>query len=460
MTSVALPDIRGDFGVADDDLTWVVTAYLIPFATGAVIYGRLADIVGTKPMYVFGLTLFIVASFAAAAAGNFWVLVAARAFQGFGGTAVPSLSMATIVRTTDDRGRERAMGVIVVAVGAGFGLGPVLGGTLTEWLSWRGPFLATAIASVPLLPLALIFVPGVSGDRRQTFDYAGALLLTLAITGDVIALNRLPQEIGDTLGLAGLASSVPLWLLFAARTRFAAVPFVSRALLANRRFVALSLLGASIQGTHFAVITMIPLILSRYHDLSVIRIGLYLLPGASALAIFGMAGGLLVSRLGMRTLIVVGSWMMFCGAFTLHVGGAGWEPVEISALYVVIAAGYGMVNASVISAATSRLGPALAGVGVGVFNLAFFLGGAISVALAGAILRAREDASQAVNPLFDGRPIEFSDAFLVVVGGALIAFLLAVFVSPEPEGEPSEPAVETWAIKPRPKPNVEVTRPP
>ena len=92
MTSLALPKIATDFDVKADELSWVVTAYLIPFATGSMVYGRLADMFGTRRLYLFGLVVFTVASFLTAAAPSFGVLIGARVLQGMGGTAIPSLS--------------------------------------------------------------------------------------------------------------------------------------------------------------------------------------------------------------------------------------------------------------------------------------------------------------------------------------------------------------------------------
>lgn len=459
MTTVALPDVQRDFGVADDELTWVVTAYLITFASGTVIYGRLADMVGTKRMYVFGLTLFAAASFAVGLAPNFAIVVIARAFQGFGGTAVPSLSMATIVRTIPAGRRGSAMGATMMTVGVGFGLGPLAGGALTEWAGWPGPFLATGVATALLLPLALLLVPGIRGSAGQQFDYGGALLLTGAVTAAIIALNRLPRTPADTLGLAGLAVSLLLWIALVWRIRVAREPFINPKIVTNRRFATLAGLGMTSQGAHFAVIVLIPLLLARYHDYSTMQIGLLLLPGAIALAIAGMAGGALSARVGNRTLAIIGTWLLLVGVLVLHMAGVGWDPAMIMLLYVVVATGYGLMNAPVLSAATSELPPELAGVGVGVFNLAFFIGGAISVALAGAVLRARAGATGAFDPVFSGTPVEFSDAMAVVLAFVMLGFLLAMVPAPARRhpsaasfaGEAA--AAEAWAMKPRAKPN-------
>jgi MFS family permease len=154
------------------------------------------------------------------------------------------------------------------------------------------------------------------------------------------------------------------------------------------------------------------------------------LPGACALAVFGMMGGHLLNRVGERVMLIIGTWILFAGAITLHLGGVAWSPWNVSLLYVVVASGYGMVNAAAIKAATDQLPEELSGVGVGVFNLFFFLGGAVAVAIAGAIVRNREFAPAPWDHLFTGVPIAYSDAMLVVVGFALAGFSLAVAQRP------------------------------
>src|SRR5690606_11148597 len=124
MSSIVLPDLKDEFGVTDDDLTWFVTAYILTFAAGTVVYGRLGDMYGTRRPMLFGMGLFAAAAFLTAAAPEFWPVVAGRAVMGMGATAVPALSIATIVQSTDDRSRGRALGAIVAMVRTGFAAGP------------------------------------------------------------------------------------------------------------------------------------------------------------------------------------------------------------------------------------------------------------------------------------------------------------------------------------------------
>ena len=456
MTTVALPDMQRDFRVSDDNLTWVVTAYLITFATGTVGYGRLADMRGTKPLYLFGLGLFGVASVLVALAPEFWGVVAARALQGLGGTAVPSLSMATIVRTTDPVNRGGPMGAMVLSVGVGFGIGPLLGGSLTQWLGWESVFLATGAASVGLFLAAVRYVPPVAGHVGQSFDFLGALLLSGAVSGLLVSLNRLPRDVSDPAGLAGLGATLVLGALLAWRTAVVSHPYISTQVVRNVRFMALAAIGFGAQGAHFAAVVLIPLVLSRYHGQSVIEIGLWMVPGACALAVSGMAGGMLSRTVGSRALILAGTTVLLAGAATFHAVGVGWEPAGLSLMYVVVGMGYGLINSPVLNSSTAELPQDLAGVGVGIYNLLFFLGGAVCVAIAGAILRARAGMTEGVDPLFSGEAAAFSDAALVMLAASAMAFFVALLLPsrrPAPATAPAGGVRADSALKPRAKPN-------
>ncbi len=467
MSSIVLPLMELDFLAEPDELSWVVTAYLIPFACGTVIFGRLADIHGSRRLHLLGLAIFAAASMGVATSPNLAMVILMRTMQGFGGAAIPALSMAAIMRSTSSETRGPAMGYTIVAVGLGFGFGPIIGGVLADFGGWQAPFVFTGVAGGILLGLAAKFLPGFEGDSKQKFDTPGAVLLALAVTANVIALNRLPRQVDDSLGVTALAFSIPLWIALLFWTRRADSPFLPPKVVGNGKFMRMSVVGFAAQGSHFAVIVVLPLLFSQYHDLSTFEIGMRLLPGAIALGIFGMAGGLLVHRMGERVLLIGGTWVLFAGVLTLHLAGVDWSSWNVALLYVAIASGYGMINAGVIKAATDQLPEESAGIGTGVFNLSFFLGGAVTVAILGALLRARSTATEAINPLFQGTALTYSDALIVVVVLAFAAFLLAL-LQPPPKVvfEPDDRQVyrlrptgtTNWPVKPRSKPNSDVPR--
>jgi hypothetical protein len=131
-----------------------------------------------------------------------------------------------------------------------------------------------------------------------------------------------------------------------------------------------------------------------------------------------------MNRLGTAALLRTGTALLLAGALAFHLFGVASDPWAISLLYAGLAAGYALINASVVTAATSELPEDLSGLGIGVFNLIFFLGGAVSVAIAGAILRARAGTAAAWDPLAGKFAPEFSDAMLIVVAYGLAAVLL------------------------------------
>jgi MFS family permease len=253
------------------------------------------------------------------------------------------------VKTTSPAGRGRAIGATGVAVGVGFGLGPLAGGTLTDAFGWRGPFLATGIAVAAFLPMAAVFVPNVPGAPGQRFDLAGVALMCGAVTGTIIALNRLPSNPGSALGLAGAGLGALLWPFVVLRVRSAPDPFVAREVAANGRFWGLSAIGAMTQGGHFAVLVLVPLLLTRYHGMTTFKIGMTLLPGAIAIGAFGMAGGA-PQPAGDATAVAFGdrddAWGGGAVPRNAGVATVGNQPLYIARRRLR------MINASVVSAAT------------------------------------------------------------------------------------------------------------
>ncbi|MCA9822904.1 MAG: MFS transporter [Dehalococcoidia bacterium] len=431
MSSIVLPDVKDDFGVPDDQLTWFVTAFILTFATGTLVYGRIADMVGTRWPLIVGVGIFAAGAFATAAAPDFWLAVAGRAAMGAGATAIPALSTATIARTTSAGQRGRALGWIVASVGLGFAAGPLLGAVITEEFGWQGPLVATGGAALVVMLATALFVSDAPGTDQRGFDAIGAVLFAVAVSASLIALNRLPANPGSTPGLVALAVAPIAVIAFAIWIAKRRRPFLEPGLLKRGRFMAFSLIGLLVQGMHFGVVVLLPLFWTRYHGLSFIEVGLHFLPGALALAFFGTTGGFIIERFGSRVPIIIGSWIAANGAFALFLAGANWSDWQVAGLYGVVAAGYGLTNAALMHGATSALDESETGVGVGVYTLSFFLGGAISSALAGAILRAREGTLQAWLPFYKGTAPEFSDAFAVVAAMAALAFVVALVMPVE-----------------------------
>jgi len=426
MSTVVLPDVQATFLVRDDDLAWFVAAYLIPFATGTVVYGRLADRYAASRLLLVGLVIFAAGSFAVAAAPTFLGAALARGLQGVGAPAIPALTLAIIARATDPRRQSQAVGAVILAVGLGFALGPLVGGGLADAAGWQGPFVATGTTVALLTGPAVRGLPDLPPPSRANFDVPGALLFLMVATAFLLAINRLPHDPEDGLGRAAAAASLPLAGLLVLRTVSRTDGFLSRRLFGNARFVGLAAAGFAAQGTHFATIVLLPLLLARYHRFSLFEVGFALLPGALLLGGTGVLSGRIVRRLGGGPTLIIGTWLLLISSAAFHGLATDWAPEGISALYALLAVGFALVNGALLHAVTEELPEELVGVGTGVFNLSFFLGGATTVALTGAVLEARSQSALPFDRFVSTRAPEFSDAFLVVLTAAAAAFLVAL----------------------------------
>ena len=177
MINVALPHIGRDFGVSEGTYGWLVTGYSLTFGIFNAINGRLADVFGTKRVYMIGLFMLGACSLAVAASPTVEVAVAVRILQGAGAAALPVIGASIIKTTVDPRHQGRAVGIIISTVGVAASIGPFLGGFIVELLGWRSVFLVTGVALLAL-PAANRLLPDslddVSGER---FDLPGAVLL-------------------------------------------------------------------------------------------------------------------------------------------------------------------------------------------------------------------------------------------------------------------------------------------
>jgi predicted MFS family arabinose efflux permease len=426
MTSVMLPDVRRDFGVSPDALAWVVAGFIIPFAAGGMLYGRLADMRGIRALYLGGLGLSAAGSILSAVAPSFWLLVAARAIQGAGAASIPSLSFAAIYRLANPYRRGPAVGALMIATGIGFAVGPVLGAVLVDAMSWRGPLVFTGLCALTGLAAGLRFVPAIAGTPGQRLDGLAAALIVAGITALVLAVNRLPVDRADTLGLAGLALVLPLGAALWLRNSRSQQPFIHGDIVRDSTFWRFAVIGAGMQAAHFGAIVMLPLMLVDLRDLAIVEVGLLLAPGALAMAVAGRVGGALVQRAGALPLTRIGVCLELAGAALLATVATDWPAWAVALVYVSIAVGFGIVNASVYTAGTARLRMELSGVGSALFNLVFMLGGAIAVAILGGVLRARAGASEALIPFAPGGDAAaYSDAALVLLAGGVVAFVLA-----------------------------------
>ncbi len=410
MFNVAVPDIAAEFALLPSEVSWVVTAYISLFALGSVTYGKLADRYPVRNLITVGLTVLNLGSLAGFLSANYPLLIGARLLQASGGAAIPALSMLAATRYFPPEMRGRVLGIIAATVALAMGVGPILGGFVAKSLGWRYLFPITLVTAltIPFFRRSLPREPLCPVE----FDLRGLLLLG----GAVVSLLVFITQAVWWLAPAALAF---LWG-FAVHIRRRAYPFVPPALLANGAYRNTLLAAFLAMGTVFGMTFMTPIMLRALHGLDAQQIGLVLFPGAMSGALLGRSGGKLVDRRGNRPVVFGGLTLLGLGFVGLSTV-AGLAPPVIASVLVVCYIGFAFSQASLTHTISTTLSPVDMGIGMGIYNLLFFMSGAFASALLGRLLDLRVSALS-LNPLLI-RPQAalYSNLFLLLCAAVVSA---------------------------------------
>ena len=428
MVNVAVPSIQEEFGASEGQVGWVITGYLLVYAIGIPLYGRISDLFSLRRTFVLGLVVFAAGSLFCALAPNLLLLVFGRIVQAAGGAAIPALASASVAKVLPPGDRGTALGLIFSSVGVGAAVGPVLGGAIESFVSWHALFYGTLILTLILIPVSMRELPHTEPSEDRSFDLPGGILLGLAaglflfgITQGQVAGFGSPTSWGSFLGSA-LAS-----VGFVRRITSADHPFVSPSLMRNTGFVSAVAVGFFSMLANVSCLVFIPLLISSVNQLSSGAAALALSPGAIALAILSPIAGRLSDRVGARPPIFAGLLFMLLSVLFLSTFGAGASPIIVAVGMLGVGVGFAFANSPTTNAAAAALPREEVGVGLGIYQGLFFLGGGTGPALIGAFLAARSQAgADALNPFYTLGAESFSDAFLLVSFALLLAFLASL----------------------------------
>ncbi len=426
MTNIALPVIGRDLNVEPARLGWLVTGFLLVFGISTPFYGRLADRFGARRLFVVGLTIFALGSLLCALASTYGWLLTGRLVQAIGSGAIPGLGVALVSRAYPPERRGSALGVVSAAVGSGAAMGPTLGGVLTGTLGWHAVFGVTVLSGV-LAPVAWWVIP--RGSRRvdEPIDVLGGLLLALTVASALLAATEAARgELGAPIVRAAVGVALVAMVGVGVRQRVAVAPFIPRDLLRHHRFAVLVTLSFTTMAVNLPTLVSVPLLLTTFNRLSPVQVGLALLPEAIVFTLLGPIAGRVVDRVGPRLPIRAGLSVMVVALASLSTFGAGAPAWVVSALAAVLSAGFAFVNAPLTTTISLLVPPARLSSGLSMQSMLFFLGGAFGTALMSAVLTARDAAARAINPVYAGQAIAFSDTFLVLLTLLLVAFGLTL----------------------------------
>jgi DHA2 family metal-tetracycline-proton antiporter-like MFS transporter/DHA2 family florfenicol/chloramphenicol resistance protein-like MFS transporter len=436
MVTILLPVMRAEFGASTAQIGWVLTGYSLAYAIGVPLYGRISDLFGVRRVFAIGLVGFAAGGLICALAPSLVVLVIGRTVQGIGGAAVPALASISVVKVLPPGSRGGALGLTASAVGIGSSVGPTFGGTVEELLGWRVLFVGSLVLMLLVIPLALRVLPNGGTNDERRFDLIGGVLLGLAaglflfgITQGQTAGFAAFSSWGSFLG-AALAAAGFIW-----RINGVPYPFVSPALFKNRAYVAAMVVGFFVMLAYLSALVFASLLAVEENDLSTVAAGLVLTPGAVAVAIISPVTGRLSDRVGVRPLIVAGIAIMAL-ALLFIATVAGRSPGLVAIGIAAMGAGSVCIQSPLNNATANSLPSQAVGVGMGLFAGAFFLGGGTGPPLIGAVLAAREESrSGAILPCYTGDVAPFSDAFLIMILGLIVALIASLGLKSSKAGD-------------------------
>jgi EmrB/QacA subfamily drug resistance transporter len=429
IVNVALPSIGEGLDFSQENLAWVVNAYVLTFGGFLLLGGRMADLLGRRRVFISGLLLVAAASLAAGFATTEGQLIAARAAQGLG-AAIISPAALSIVTTIfrDGAERNKALGAWGAVAGAGGAAGVLLGGILTdslgwEWVLWVNVPVALAVAA--LSPRLIAESRSESATRH--FDAAGAVSVTAGLSILVYAIVD-ATDAGwgslQTLGLIGVAAA--LLAAFIAIERRSKAPLMPFSIFRLRTLTGANVVGLLVGASLFSMFFFITLYMQQVLDYSAIKAGLSYLPLAVSIIVASGVASQLVTRIGFKPVLAIGM-AMIAGALLwfsqVSVGGGFLSDVLGPSLLAAAGLGFAFVTTTI--AAVSGVREQEAGLASGLINTSQQIGGALGLAVLATIANSRTDSVMAsaggdpsalANALTEG----FQSAFL---GGAAIALL-------------------------------------
>jgi EmrB/QacA subfamily drug resistance transporter len=404
IVNVALPSIADDLGASFTSLQWVIDGYALALAALLLASGSLADRFGHRRFYVYGLGLFAVASVVCGLAPTAAVLIAARVVQGVGGAAMFATAPALLITSYQGRDRGTAFGLWGAANGAAAAAGPLLGGLLTEHISWPAIFFVNlpiaAVAIVMTLRVVRPDRPGrASGPGAPArIDLPGAAAFTAAAGALTYGLIRgadagwASAEILAAFAVAALGLAA--FAVIEHRTaRRGGAPMLDLALLRRPSFVGLMSGALLLQGGAFGCLVLVSLWLQSVLGLSPVAAGLALTPLAGASFLVAVLAGRHIQRLAPRLAIGVGLLFVAAGMLLLRAGmTADAGRAALTWGLVVTGIGVGLATPVLVSAATSTVPPRQAGVAGGAVNTFRQLGMTLAIAVLGAVFTSRTTA--------------------------------------------------------------------
>ncbi len=453
IVNVALPSIQRGLHFSPSSLAWVVNAYTLVFGGFLLLGGRAADLLGRKRLFVAGVALFSLASLLNGLAQSSTMLIAGRALQGLGAALVSPAALSIITTTfTENQERTRALGVWSAIAAGGGAVGLLLGGVLTDLVSWPWIFIVNVPVGAITLALTLRFVPEsrVEGQHRA-FDLAGAVTVTgglVVLVYGIIKAQAYGWGSARTIGT--LAAGFGLLALFVAIERRSVAPLVRLGIFRVRTLAVADSVLLLVASGLFGMFFFASLYVQEILGYSPLRAGLAFLPVTGGIAVGAGIAQQLIRRLGVRNVALIGITLATAGmAWLARIPVHGTYLGDLLAGLLPMSIGMGLAFVPITLLGTGGVRDEDAGLASGLFNTAQQVGGSLGLAILSTLAASR--ASSALHghvgvlaARVSGYQLAFGAAAIMLGAGAVILATmlrrrhLAAFEL-EPSAAPSAP---------------------
>lgn len=415
MFNIVLPEIRREFGLSMAEVSWVTTSYLLVFAMGSVIYGKLADRYKLKILISIGFITFIIGSVIGMLSQVYGMLIFGRMLQAAGSAVIPAISGIIPVRYFPPKHRGRALGISMTGGAIGSAAGPAVAAMLGSIVHWRVLFCMPV-----LILLTLPFYYKYLQDERvgtAQMDWLGCSLLTGAVASLLLSITN-PTALT-------LISFVLLLTCFIWRIRKAAAPFINPGLFQNVRYTLGLVIAFAATGIGYSLVFLTPTLLTQVHQLRLGLTGYVMVPAAIATTLLSKSGGRMADRKGTSYLFHI-AVSLFLLCFLLLSSFTGASPVWIAVFLILGGVGQAFMSIALGKSISLTLPHEQSGVGMGILSMLNFVAGAIFASLYGTMVDL--EAAQAWNPLIhDLSAYVFSNIYFMLM--IMIAVVAALFSS-------------------------------